>query len=129
MRQRKNMEQIKKKKKSYKVGIYFNTAEQEQLRAKADKLGVSFGKFVKNCAIENDIIIRRRTTKKTDPKLLYEINKIGCNINQIAHQLNKMQELERAHPQFKNNILSNIHIVIADLKSELIRVAKEAKRK
>ena len=122
------MEKIKKK-KSYKVGIYFNTAEQEILREKADKLGVSFGKFVKNCAIENDIKIRRRTIKKTDPRLLYEINKIGCNINQIAHQLNKMQELNRASPHLKDNLLSNIHIVLADLKSELIRVAREAKKK
>ena len=32
---------------------------------------------------------------ETDPKLLYEIRKIGNNINQIAHKLNQGHMLER----------------------------------
>lgn len=33
--------------------------------------------------------------KSTDPKLLYELNRIGTNLNQIAKKLNSTGELER----------------------------------
>lgn len=35
----------------------------------------------------------KKVYKKTDPELLYELNKIGVNLNQIARKLNEKNDI------------------------------------
>lgn len=45
-----------------------------------------------------------RPVKKTDPKLLYEMNRIGNNLNQIARYLNSGGKLDKTVLQILVNI-------------------------
>jgi len=50
-----------------------------------------FASEIKNAPIPRQIAIY----KQTDPKLLYEIRKIGCNINQAVKKLHQGKLLEK----------------------------------
>ena len=64
---------------------------QEENKTIAQLIRSQFSFEIKNTPIPRQIAMY----KHVDPKLLYEIRKIGNNINQIARRLNQGQLLER----------------------------------
>ncbi len=76
------------------VKVYFSPIDHEKLKSEADRKNVSLAELIRqkiNLKIENAPAPRKtkKVYKQTDPKLLFELNKIGNNLNQIAKKLNK----------------------------------------
>jgi len=65
------------------LGIWLNDIEHEEIQFKANKYGLSLGKFIKKQALRKPIF---RT--KSDPILLRQLSAIGNNLNQIARWTN-----------------------------------------
>lgn len=63
--------------------IKLSSIEKEYLKNKANKLGITLSSYIRNVALENQIIV------KTDFEMVRQVRKIGININQIAHKINQ----------------------------------------
>ena len=73
-----------KMKKEKRVTIRFTEDEYKQLKAKADELDISLSTYIRKKALGN----KERISSKCNKELLYEINRIGNNLNQIAKHCN-----------------------------------------
>ena len=98
--------------KSHKTGIHFNAEEYEILKRKADAKNVSFGKFVKSCALEKELNVTVKNIDVADPKLIKELNYVGNNLNQITKRLNEMR---LANYEVDSSILNAIKQILQDL--------------
>ncbi len=57
-------------------------AEKASVAAQAAKAGVSTSEFVRSMAIDGKVVIKE---SKADFALIYELRKIGNNLNQLTH--------------------------------------------
>lgn len=71
------------------VKIRLTIAELEHIRKQAEASGVTMAEYTRRRALDLRL---RHQTKATDAKLLYELNALGNNINQIARSLNRGRE-------------------------------------
>ena len=71
-------------KKAIRKTIRFSPEEYEQITSNLN--GKSFSEFARELILNGKVKISR--VKKVDPALLYELNRIGNNLNQIAHKVN-----------------------------------------
>jgi multidrug resistance efflux pump len=71
--------------------IRFLDEEHAAIRAKAESAGLSFGAYLRACAL-GDAGPRARRSPTIDRKVaaqaIAELNKAGSNLNQIAHAVN-----------------------------------------
>lgn len=63
-----------------------NEGQRRTLEQKAGRAGLSQAEYVRRL-IEGNQIISKEQNKQTD-QLLYELNRLGNNLNQIAHNFN-----------------------------------------
>lgn len=84
--------------------IKLSSAEKNEISKKAAKLGLNLSSYVRKMALGEKIII------KTDLEMVRQIRKIGVNINQIAHKINK-----DASPK-------NVNIGLVELKNYMDRL-------
>ena len=67
--------------------IYLSDAEEEMVKTRMERLNMSsFSKYARHCLINVNFFVIDDSKELKD--FTYEINKIGVNINQIAHALN-----------------------------------------
>ncbi len=112
---------MSEKLKQVKVNLYPH--QYLQIKEKAKSNNVTIAQYIReqlnlNLDPKDTRKIYTETQKKvykeTDPKLLYEINKIGNNLNQIARVLNqKKDDLNRVE------ILQSLVKIESDVKSLL----------
>jgi hypothetical protein len=81
------------------VKVYFSEDDFLQLKLEATERKISMAELVRQkmkTEIPNAPVPKRekKVYRTTDPKLLYELNKIGINLNQITKKLNSKNELE-----------------------------------
>ncbi len=86
-----------KKYKQVKVNLDFSV--HEKLSIMADELGISLAELFRKSvgtSIENSREKKneKRVHKVADPQLIYEVNKIGNNLNQISKHLNQGQKID-----------------------------------
>jgi predicted DNA-binding protein len=73
------------------ISLRLTQAEYERLKKLADQTGWSVSELIRN-----EISGKKKITGKGDIKrLLYEINKIGHNLNQIAKHVNTKKAVDR----------------------------------
>lgn len=81
------------------VKVNFTSADHLRISKIAQEENLSLAELIRNrfsATIENPPVRKKSVVyKSTDPKLLYELNRIGTNLNQIAKKLNATGELER----------------------------------
>jgi len=121
----KEMAKPVRKKSGKSNSIWLTNDEHQHFKKIAEQNGTSISSAIKYAALNRELNVSHKTIKKADPKLLFEFNKIGCNINQIARQLNRMSKIDNFNSNDTKMIFNNFNIAIADLKSELLRVAKQ----
>jgi len=80
-----NLEDTKK----YKKTIRFTKSEIEQIEKKLKEHNLSFSEFARNA------ILCKKINSKISIKLVYEINKIGNNLNQVAKRVNTLKRLDQ----------------------------------
>ena len=67
--------------------LRFSTDEYAQIEAQLTTLGVNFSNFAKNA------IINHKNTIPIQMNLIYELNRIGNNLNQIAKSINSGEKI------------------------------------
>lgn len=97
--------------------IYINENEQKLLNQKANELGLTKSAYIRELILNVDYIEQRANFEeflKTNKLLLDNAQKIGNNINQIAHALNlKFRVSDDSVVKVANEVIS----VINDYKS------------
>lgn len=115
-----NNEIIKKKNKDIHVRISEN--DLDKIREKAQKASLTVSQFFIDSALKknviaidglNDFMIEYSYLLQEQAKYVYEINKIGVNINQIAHQCNLAE-----------NVSEDDIINLASFYAEVLRINK-----
>jgi len=95
------------------VKVNFAPADHARLSKIARAENISLAELIRSrfsASIEKPPMKKKAVVyKSTDPKLLYELNRIGTNLNQIAKKLNATGELERT-------TLLEIHEAVMSLK-------------
>ena len=78
--------------KTNKVTIRFADDELSNIKFKAQKYNITISEYIRRVAIDNylDDILKKDYYQVK----LYQINKIGNNLNQIAHNLNTTRTLD-----------------------------------
>lgn len=87
------------KTKLKQVKVYFSESDFLKLKEEAIQKNISMAELVRQkmqTKIPNAPAPKKskKNYRATDPKLLFELNKIGNNLNQIAKKLNSNNELE-----------------------------------
>jgi hypothetical protein len=96
---------------------------EEEFRAKAEAAGMSQADFLRECVISNRTKVIARPTCSVDRKLLlYAINKIGNNLNQLAHAANAANLAGRASEPTYRAILDHLQWIERYLTGVLGRV-------
>lgn len=74
-------------------------AAHERLYSQAEKAGLSTRAWLEQAILENQtqIIAKAKPNRELAP-LLFQVNKIGNNINQLAHHFNAMELAGRLGP-------------------------------
>jgi len=117
------------RKKSGKSNSIWLTHEEHQYFKKiAEENNTSISSAIKYAALNRSLKVERKTIIKTDPKLLFEFNKIGCNINQIAKQLNIMSSIDNFNTSDTRYMFDNFKLAVADLKSSLLHALSDIKK-
>lgn len=91
--------------------IAFKEEEWEIVQEKARELNLDTTKYIKRMAL-NGYVITYNLDKIND--LIYEINKIGVNINQIVRKANEIDNIYKEDLSKLEDKLSDIYEVLGD---------------
>lgn len=72
-----------------KISVWLLDEELAILQAKADEAEMTQSEFLRNCIVFGSAKERTYADKEDTEKLIYELNRIGNNVNQIAYQANQ----------------------------------------
>lgn len=80
------------KKRNAKICVRLNDSELKKIVAEADEQGVDLSKYVRYKLLADSEKSKYNTTYiSCIRQLVYEINRIGNNVNQIAYQMNVLR--------------------------------------
>ena len=88
------------------------------LDSKSKSLNISSSEFLRR-TIESSNITMKPTNKKDLKELIWNINKIGVNINQLAHSLNYSIQMEKLDSYNYKNLINKLLIIENQLDSIL----------
>lgn len=88
------------------------------LDSKSKSLNISSSEFLRR-TIESSNITIKSTNKKDLKELIWNINKIGTNINQLAHSLNYSIQMEKLDSYNYKNLINKLFIIESQLDSIL----------
>ncbi len=79
------------KNRNRNVGFHFFLSEQEAevFERKTKQLGISKSEFIRNCILYGSTVKKTLFSDERADRIIYEMNRIGNNINQIARFVNK----------------------------------------
>ena len=89
---------------------------KKAFKLKADELGISMSQMVRSSYTRIDAKIEKKVVHVADPKLIFQLAKIGNNVNQIARMLNQSGDSNFANLE----ILKSIEQSLEDLKNGYI---------
>ena len=84
------------KKRNRNVGFHFFLSEQEAVlfEQKTKELGISKSQYIRNCILYGSTVKKTLLSDERADRIIYEMNRIGNNINQIARFVNKEHTVE-----------------------------------
>jgi len=88
------------------------------LDSKSKSLNISSSEFLRR-TIESSNITIKPTNKKDLKELIWNINKIGTNINQLSHGLNYSIQMEKLDSYNYKNLINKLFIIENQLDSIL----------
>lgn len=68
--------------------VWISEKESELLDQKISKLGITKSQYVRNCILYGSTVKKTMFSDEKADRIIYEMNRIGNNINQIAHFVN-----------------------------------------
>jgi len=83
--------------KMKQIKVFFSPLDYNFLKKKSADRNITMSEFIRksvNSKIKNPPAPKQKKVYKVaDPKLLFELNKIGTNLNQIAKKLNSNENI------------------------------------
>ena len=93
-----------RQKRNVKISVRLSEKELEKVMAQADERGVDLSKFIRyKLLAESEKSVYNSTYVSSMQQLVYEINRIGNNVNQIAYRLNTLQYDQNYISELKSN--------------------------
>lgn len=83
------------RRRNRKLNVYLLEEELALLNAKADEAEMSKSDYIRNMILYGAAHERTMFTKKDSATLIYELNRIGNNINQIAYRANSNKAIDQ----------------------------------
>ena len=115
---------IEEEKRNIRIVSYLNQEEFQYFKIQMELLGLNQTELIRwslfNKEINFDVAGAERNEERK--QILYELGKIGNNLNQIAHHLNGGSEIN-------GNVLSNISENINLLHDTMMKIYKEDSKK
>ena len=91
---------------------------KDLLNSKSQEANMNSSEFLRELILSSQINIK--TTNKKDLKeLIWNVNKIGVNINQLAHSLNYSIQMEKLDSYNYKNLINKLIIIENQLDSIL----------
>ena len=78
-----------------KVYLRLFDEEFQMLEDQCEKFSMSKSEFLRNCILFGGIYSSEKMDKEDLKKFLYELNRIGNNVNQIAYNTNSKKSTDR----------------------------------
>ena len=79
----------KKRLRDKQIKVFLLEEEYEILKAKCEELGISYSDYFRQLIMFGSVKqSSKKDSKEEQKKFMYEVNRIGGNINQIAHRVN-----------------------------------------
>ena len=85
-------------------------AERLALQAEAERLSMSPTELARQRVLKGRVVVREH--RQSDPRLIFELGKIGVNLNQIARALNSQQNV---NPAVIEAAVANLQPIFASL--------------
>jgi len=108
--------------------IWLTHEEHQHFKKIAEENTTSISSAIKYAALNRSLKVEHKTIIRTDPKLLFEFNKIGCNINQIARQLNRMSAMDNFSSSDTKYMFDNFKASVSELKGSLLHALSDIKK-
>ena len=80
------------------------------LKLKSEKANLNASEYLRKF-IESSIIVVKANNKKDLKELIWNINKIGTNINQLSHSLNYSIQMEKLDNYNYSNLINKLVII------------------
>lgn len=108
-----NIQENKKPKRRRDNQIIFrlNDDEKKQLNEKANAVGLSKESYIRKMCLEGKIIFQDLSTLNS---MIFEIHKIGVNINQIAHRINETNIIYKNDLEFIKSNQKEIYMLLRE---------------
>ena len=97
--------------KNKRVTIRLTDVEHKHFTKQANELGINLSEFIR-LKLNN---INKIKTSKCDKNLVYEINRIGLNLNQIAKYTNSKKVLDKLVMEELIKIEKQLNDVLKDI--------------
>ena len=75
--------------RDHKISIWLSESELELFGRKCKELGISKSQYIRNCILYGSTVKKTLLSDERADRIIYEMNRIGNNINQIARFVNK----------------------------------------
>ncbi len=102
--------------------VYFSEEEWDKIERQSQILGVNSSEYIRRCVNKNIIV---NITIPNLNELIFELNKIGTNINQIAHKVNISNSVSRVDLE---NSMKNIKDIYKLINKELFEKLDKSKK-
>ena len=105
-----------------KFQVYLLPEEDALLEVNAWEYGLSKSEYIRKLIREETLVVEDKLLSDDSKKLLYELNKIGSNLNQIAYNVNVQKSMRASDfERLKNNYSELIRLM-----AKLPYLAKDA---
>lgn len=111
--------------KSKPVGIRFTIDELELIDERAAQIGLERSKYLKKIILENLSKVVIKIDFNSLDNLAYEINKIGVNINQIAHIANSEKHIYKSDIEYLREKQERIEDMLCKYYDVVLRLQRK----
>ena len=105
----------KNRSRTHKINVFLSDREFEIFEQKIAKLGISKSEYIRNCILFGFPGRKTNFSDEEADRIVYEMNRIGNNVNQIARYVNKEHDAQQAEIEEVKNLVWNLHDVIMKL--------------
>lgn len=105
----------KNRSRTHKINVFLSDREFEIFEKKIAKLGISKSEYIRNCILFGFPGRKTNFSDEEADRIVYEMNRIGNNVNQIARYVNKEHDAQQAEIEEVKNLVWNLHDVIMKL--------------
>lgn len=101
--------------RSKKISIWLSDDELELFEKKISEIGISKSDYIRNCILYGSTIKKTNFSDDKADRIVYEMNRIGNNVNQIARYVNKEHEASQTDMIELQRLVNDLNCIIMDM--------------